>query len=63
MNAYRCDGCLNYKTGEPAYTITPLYRMMQDPEEWHACTPGCLVLAAESIAALGLPRTDTEETP
>jgi hypothetical protein len=50
MNAYRCDGCLNYTTGEPAYTITPLYRMMADPEEWHACRQACLVVASKNIA-------------
>jgi hypothetical protein len=49
MNAYRCDGCLNYRTGEPRFTITPLYRTITDPEEWHACTPDCLVLAAKNI--------------
>jgi hypothetical protein len=60
MIAYWCDGCLKYQTGEPRFTITPMLRRMQDPEEWHACTPGCLVLAAKNIST---PRTDTETTP
>ncbi len=62
MNAYHCDGCRTYMTGGmPKFTIIPNLRLMSDPEEWHACSDDCLVLAASRIASsrdLGSTRTD-----
>lgn len=45
MNAYRCDGCREFREHEPVFAVVPHSR---HPDVYHACSWRCVGLIAEA---------------
>lgn len=42
MRAYKCDGCQEYRNGEPLFVIVPTFSDIAMPEEFHCCAWSCI---------------------
>ena len=61
MDAYQCDECKDFFSGEPALNVTKPYRLMSDPPELHFCGWNCLVAYGENILIADMDDEDDGE--